>query len=1488
MLYLLRLPLPWRTLAVYATLSAAILSGYAPAVAPIARADEPLPLVRQGKPDFGWKFDNGSEFPGAKGELEVDAAVKQNGLESLRLSGDFSGGGNYVQAIYDFPAGTDIQDLSFWIRNLRKDHITIRLVDSAGRCHQFNLKTTPEEGWQRIVFPLERYFASQSTSAALKIVSKYEAWGGDEKSQGTWNGPAKSLSILIGKGPDQNPLNTVWLNSISVVPRALAREATKLETTVVLDEVVDGEHLWEFHDGREFPGAKGSLTVAPGTEGESGNVLQLGGDFTGGGIYVAGIRKLEEFALQDVKEFRLRYRTTDAKSIGVRIGDATGQTHQKKKIPLTADGQWHDLVLRPQEIAGGEHWGGANDGRWHGAPQYISIGLGKPEGDPKTASLQLAQVRATGVVAAGSGDTAWQAPFEGAPAQAIAGWQTQGAVQVDAAEGFKGKQSLRLSKTEQTLRDSVTAAGPAFPARPGAWEVTFAGKSDLTSMDNSYNGSLRIEFLDATGKSLGARELETYFRKMGWRPVKKQVEAPAGTASARFVASINKETPGRFWIDELGIAPVVLERKDDSIRRLMFTTAQMGNLLFPDDSREITLEVWASKPLKADMRKVVLTVHDYWGAEQAEPLTATLARDGRKDALFRYTAKVDLKGIALETGRYYEIHGAIQRADAEPFTNYTSFAILPEAPNNAHKAEEVPFTSRNWDNRIAEYVRLSKRLGIRICGIWGRMDADPAKVSAPQLDLIGELGMGYLTGSAAHDVEQRSKGWEELLANDGAKLREGVRNYMAKFGGKVRPAYVNLGNEPHQKGDEVKANVEAYRIVYTELKKIDPTMYVVGTSVFSEDFFKHGYGQWLDAYDFHVYEDAKSVRRIVSEGFPAMFRKYGHPKPVWSTELGLNSQGMARQFVAAEVYRKFVNFFAGGGANVSWFGIIYPDPEGKSHDSFGSAHNTFDCRYNKYAPKLDAIAVYNAANAIGIKKYVQDKEYGADIHAFLFQDRDGRSLQVWYKDKGREDIFIPMPGIGEVQLVRIDGTRSTLYAGDTGITLTITEDPIVVLYQGGEKELPQQLGTPAASLAAAPPLLVRGTESELAVALQGVDAQKVSLKSPPMWKAVKGVARTSASGDVLPFRLSAPEHSAVREAEMVVTLAGADGKPRGELYYRPQVTGTLSAQVLPVPVQDATQRPVIKIVVTNNSDKRQKVNWDLVLTGEQSLREGVFSKVEPTSAYFTEAASGSLEVEGMKSAEVQLPVAEGDLYTVYRARATIRDAGGRTTVVERPVSAFYPVRKAKQALQVDGVTDEADWKHAQVRKLDNINQFYAFRTKDKPAAADWTGAEDLSAEIRYLWDDAYFYVSVKVKDDVAGKILHKDGSLWQQDGLQFLIDPMRTSAYKVGKYEYQLGLGTAGAQTWCTLSADGAAPAGSAPEIRLAMQKDKEGTGDVTYEVAIPWSRLAPFKPFVSNNLGFTLIINEDDGAGRNAFMTWFGNAHSKDIDTVGDLILTE
>ena len=84
----------------------------------------------------------------------------------------------------------------------------------------------------------------------------------------------------------------------------------------------------------------------------------------------------------------------------------------------------------------------------------------------------------------------------------------------------------------------------------------------------------------------------------------------------------------------------------------------------------------------------------------------------------------------------------------EPFRNFTSFAILPEAETKRYKPEEVPFTSRNWDNRITEYFLLSDRLGLRTCGVWGGWSSKPPyKPEAPSIELCQKLGMGVLTGT---------------------------------------------------------------------------------------------------------------------------------------------------------------------------------------------------------------------------------------------------------------------------------------------------------------------------------------------------------------------------------------------------------------------------------------------------------------------------------------------------------------------------------------------------------------------------------------------------------------------------------------------------------------------------------------------------------------------------------------------------------------------
>ena len=876
------------------------------------------------------------------------------------------------------------------------------------------------------------------------------------------------------------------------------------QDSVPLISPVDPSVAWKFNNGQEFPGATGYMGIDWVVKREGHPSLRLSGDFSEGGNYVELGRAINSV---DIRELSMWVRSAELEQFTVRINDASGQTHQIG-IKSERGPEWRRVVLPLERffanrgqadavtnITKYESWGGAKDGAWHGPATAIYILIGK------TAEVRKADL--------------WLNDVSIVPRAKVSG-----------AEPFKDAGPIVLSRTLENVTQPATATTATFKVLPGQWEISLAAKPALHSPDNSYNAVVRLECLDADGKTIERFTVAEDFGEHERRTVTKRVEIPKGAETARFQLQLNK-TYGTFSVKDFSavfVAPP--SRKDDRISRVLFSTAQLGNLLFPDDPRRVGIEVETIKPLEENQRAISCVVRDYWGAEQMQPATMKLGEPEKKKELFVYNAEIDLRDVPLEIGRYYELQATISQKDEEPFRNYTSFAILPEAPTKKFKPEDVPFTSRNWDNRLSEYVRLSDRLGVRVCGIWGGWSSKPPyEAEAPTLDLAEKLGMGWLTNTPAATIEAGKTDYDEEA------LRKGVRNLIGKFG-KVRPMFINLGNEPHGTGERVLKNVAAYRAIYEEVKRVDPTIPVIATSVEpNEEYFKAGYGKWCDAFDFHIYETAADVRRTMGE-YRALMKKYGVEKPLWSTELGLNSQGQTRHAVAVELIKKTATFFASGGEKMSWFGLLYPDAEGKEHGSSGDSHNVFDCRYNRYAPRLDAIAYYDAVNAIGVKKFIAEKEYDDSISAFLFRDGEGHCLQVLWKNKGHADVAVPLAGVKEVEVIRIDGSRRKLDAAGRSVTLTVSQDPLLLLYDRGENELPSALSSPMAR-----PVWTRGLRNKFTLGLP----HAADLIVPPFWTVKKSKYGDRGVG----FDVSPPVGSSVREVDFTIRFPDRSG----ELYY---------------------------------------------------------------------------------------------------------------------------------------------------------------------------------------------------------------------------------------------------------------------------------------------------------------------------------------------------
>jgi hypothetical protein len=1258
--------------------------------------------------------------------------------------------------------------------------------------------------------------------------------------------------------------------ALAAVMLALGSVAAYADDAVSLTNPDQKAWGWTFDNGREFPGATGSLAVDPAVVRDGQACLQLHGDFTAGGNYVQAAKDLRGV---DIDELSFWLKGFHREAMTMRLVDASGQCHQfSLKTQATDDWQQITFPLATffrqahvhESVTHYESWGGAKDGQWHGPAKLLAILVG-PTADQKTITAWIGDPKIYPLLAGAQAGqpAAYSEGFEKLTALP-ATWKVQGKVSLTQTGAFKGSACLTLDRAAADREQPTSAILNSFPVTAGKWELRAAMKSSLDSPDTSYNGRITLEALNAAGQVLDSIELGVATGTSAWQVYRKTVELPAGAVAARFRVEMNK-TVGAFSVDDLSATPqTVAGSAPASVAVLKFGTAALGNLFFPQDHVQFDVSVECLRPLPDSAQEVLCVVKDYWGAEYTDPIRVKLApagQTGKGRTLYR--GVLDLAPYPLEEGKYYEVHGEVaDPATAEPFHDHSSFAILPEAVTKKYKPFEVPFTSRDWDNRIKEYFFLSDRLGIRVCGIWSGWSATPPYTpSAPGIEWCAQLGMGALLG--ANNWEGGKGAYSETA------LREGAKNMVNKYKDYV-PIVISLGNEPHPANDaQTQEMVAGYKAVYEGVKAADPNVLVIGTSCgLYETFFKAGFGRYQDVYDLHLYEDPKDLVHGL-DTYPQFFAKYGNPKPVWATEIGLNSQGLPRLVVTVDMIKKFAIFFAHGGVNISWFDLLYPDPEGKRPGTNSEAFDVFDSRYCLYSPKITAVAYYNLVNAICVKKFVAEQRYGSDIHAYLFRDTEHRCLQVLWKDKGHQESFVPLPGIDAVKLLRIDGSSAALNAHGQGLTLNLAEEPLLLLYDSAAGGLPEKLAPPAIACATPPGQVVCGGSCAFTLALNGVTGDDVTVTAPPHW----GVRQTGPAT----WSLTAPGKTTGREGRVIVSLKNG----AGELYFPVPVAGVLQLRLVATPLTGPDTAGV-KLLVKNNGRAKQTVNVRIAVAQEFPLAGGSFNFGKPVAskAYVTDGADVTVELDGLQEKSLAAALAGLDPQTLYQVRATVTDSLGKSLTIERFVAGCIHVPHATATLKMDGTLGDPAWQKSTPLPINQARQFYSFNPK-----RTWGGPADLSGEMRLLWDERYLYVGVKVTDKVFQND-KQDGGLWAGDSLQFMIDPARESPDKPGKYEYTVGVGTKGPQAWCGYSADASAPTGEAKDIVVLNHAAGDGTGGMTYELAIPWSRLAPFTPASGRNLGLAVILNDDNGTGRDCFMGWFSGVHQKELDSLGDLIL--
>jgi hypothetical protein len=507
------------------------------------------------------------------------------------------------------------------------------------------------------------------------------------------------------------------------------------------------------------------------------------------------------------------------------------------------------------------------------------------------------------------------------------------------------------------------------------------------------------------------------------------------------------------------------------------------------------------------------------------------------------------------------------------------------------------------------------------------------------------------------------------------------------------------------------------------------------------------------------------------------------------------------------------------------------------------------------------------------------------VDGFLFRDTDSNCLLVFWNTKAGADYFVPLPGVHEVAVMHYDGRQSRLDAGGKGINLRITDEPVMLTYHGAANSLPAALMPAEVTLAKLPDSITQGLRFDIAARIGGNSGAIPRLAVPPLWSTDGPPTKSTApdGATLVTYHVAVPEDSAARVATFKLT-----GEPGGntELLFGIPVRSKVEVNLMPV-AADSPGRAAIRLSLSNNSDKPQPVDWNVQIINESRMQGGTydFGTAGPSDAYFTGVAHDKVTLDPRSVKEITLGIDNIDRLAIYKIRATALDSNGNPAVRERLMGGFAKVPRATGAITIDGKLDEPDWQSAPVYPINEARQFFPILQEKN--VKPWGGPLDLSGTVRFLWDDQYLYLGVEVTDDIFSNN-YQDADIWRGDSLQFLINPFRQEAQGKGRYDYAMGSGLKGNQVSCHLSADTSAPTGLITAIQLVTRRLDPKNGNIIYEIAIPWSRLAPFKPKPGADLGLSMILNENDGEGRKSFMGWFSGVHLKETDFVGDVILAK
>ncbi|SDW43760.1 sugar-binding protein [Paenibacillus sp. CF384] len=689
-----------------------------------------------------------------------------------------------------------------------------------------------------------------------------------------------------------------------------------------------------------------------------------------------------------------------------------------------------------------------------------------------------------------------------------------------------------------------------------------------------------------------------------------------------------------------------------------------------------------------------------------------------------------------------------------------------------------------------------------------------------------------------------------------------------------------IWNEPNLDGffrptHSAEAYVELLKAGYLAAKRADPSATVVMSGLsgtggsYLDDMITHGAVNYTDAVVIHPYQagDPEAGNAFVHDiaGVQAKMPN----KPVWLTEWGWRTDEQGANNQALYTVKGYLLADAMGvQKNALYsFNIATDTQFGLADSGIGGA----------VKPIYPAVAAMN--RVLSDRVYVGDVGLGSDGVTALAFDRHGVDpvMALW----STAAKSIQLASSKAVTVYDFYGNASSVAPTKGKVTIALSAQPIYVqgidLRSYVNRAVPRtkklSTGKPVDAAEAwimnspytriGNAKLTRGFENSFSVEVYNYSSRKIAgtleLKGiPKSWftsSSAKGMLREYEvkpyASQTITFQLKPPASADLGTVKATIQPLGS--KPA-------LAAKTVALDVVPkLAVQ--VDKKVVQLTNTTN----------LPLTGTVVL---------PAPAGW-QLTMGQTAFELAPGASVSLPYTLAPL-SGTKAMSSLSIAGsvnvGGETIPFGQKLYVVTASHVAVAPVIDGLVEDS-WQSAASAIANEQAQVSAnYR-------ASWQ-VNDVSANVKLMWDASKLYVLATVKDEKAFQP-QSGGAMWQGDSLQLAFDATNAAGAGYGAQVYEMQIGKPDGAAPQLFKGMGFAKGGLMENGEIAVTRD-EANGTTLYELSIPFAELDGFGVGAAlKAAGFSFLVNDNDGSGREGYIEWSsGVGDAKNASQFGTLWL--